>query len=753
MLNILAGKSFRIKLVLMIWVASTAALLLACGCFIYFEIAQFDKDLAKEIKIIANFVGDKSTSAIMFNDPAIAEDALISAGTVEPAIVIAAIYDTDGKVVAAYGRDVPSDEKVAVPDPRHNVDFIKDGTLHLFSDIEMYSDRLGIVYIQADRHILRKRIQNYAYVVAGILAASILFVAVISYVFQKLVSAPIMDVIDSAKQVSEQEDYTVRVKKQSEDELGLLADSFNAMLSQIQKRDTALRESEALLRKSQTVAHIGSWELDLDVNRLTWSDEVYRICGLRPQEIDPTYEAFLDLIHPDDRAAVDAAYTESVREERDSYDIVHRIVCQDSGEIRVVHEKCDHVRDASGRILRSVGIVQDITERVQTETEREKLEDQLRQSQKMEAVGQLAGGVAHDFNNMLQAILGYGEIALRKVGQDGPIRPLIEDILKAGDRAKNLVRQLLAFSRRQVLDMRNVDLNDVIGETMKMIRRVIGEHVALDFKSGHNLGIVRADRGQIAQILMNLCVNSRDAMPDGGNIVIETEGVRIDEAFCESHLWAEPGHYALLSVTDTGCGMNAETIANIFEPFYTTKGVGEGTGLGLSTVYGLVKQHEGMIHVYSEVGKGTRIKIYLPLVGGSAAADDEEAEGPAPGGTETILLAEDEEVVRDLCKTLLEYGGYTVIVAEDGAEAVRLFDEHADEIDMALLDVMMPKLGGGAVYEHIHQARPDIPVLFASGYSMSAIHTNFVLDQGLALIQKPYQCDELLRKVREVLDQ
>jgi two-component system, cell cycle sensor histidine kinase and response regulator CckA len=443
----------------------------------------------------------------------------------------------------------------------------------------------------------------------------------------------------------------------------------------------------------------------------------------------------------DDRRVMESGQTKEIEE---SY--------IKDGEERFIHTIKSPLADEAGKVTGVLGIFWDITDRKLAEKEHEKLENQLRQAQKMEAVGQLAGGVAHDFNNLLQVILGYGEIALRKGGRDDPSRAALEQMLKAGNRAKELVSQLLAFSRRQVLDMQDIDINVVIEGVMKMIRRVIGEHVTSEFLPGADLGIVRADPGQIEQILMNLCVNARDAMPHGGRIIIETENARIDEAFCETHSWATLGHYAVLSVTDTGCGMDDETLANIFEPFFTTKNVGEGTGLGLSTVYGLVKQHEGMIHVYSEIDKGTRIKVYLPLVEGSIAVEGEETEEPAQGGTETVLLAEDEEVVRDLCKTLLEYGGYTVIVAEDGAEAVRLFDEHADEIDMALLDVMMPKLGGGAVYEHVHQARPDIPVLFASGYSMSAIHTNFVLDQGLALIQKPYQCDELLRKVREVLD-
>ncbi len=416
-------------------------------------------------------------------------------------------------------------------------------------------------------------------------------------------------------------------------------------------------------------------------------------------------------------------------------------------------ESCVPLADTDGAVTGVLCMISDITEQKSAAEEREELEAQLRQSQKMEAVGQLAGGVAHDFNNLLQVILGYGDIALDGVGPDSPLHSTVGQMLEAGHRAKTLVSQLLAFSRRQVLAMEDVNLNDVIADLMKMIRRVIGEHITLDILSDHGLGTVRADRGQIEQILMNLCVNARDAMPDGGTITIKTENAHLNQAYCENHSWAEPGLFTLLSVTDTGCGMDEATVQQVFDPFFTTKELGQGTGLGLATVYGLAQQHQGMVHVQSEVAKGTTFKVYLPLVEGPAAAVVHRIEGPVPRGTETILLAEDDEMVRELTEVFLERAGYTVLTAADGEEAWHLFEEHASEIDLALLDVMMPKLGGGAVFERIRAARPDVRVLFASGYSMDAIHTNFVLDKGFALIQKPCQRDDLLRKVRETLDE
>jgi len=397
-------------------------------------------------------------------------------------------------------------------------------------------------------------------------------------------------------------------------------------------------------------------------------------------------------------------------------------------------------------------IFADVTKRKQAEGEREKLENQLRQAQKMEAVGQLAGGVAHDFNNILQAVLGYGDIARFQIEEGSPARESIEGIMTAGDRAKTLVKQLLAFSRRQVLEMKDVNLNDVIDDLMKMIRRVIGEHITVDFICGRNLGIVHADKGQVEQIIMNLCVNARDAMPDAGKILIKTENVKLDEQYCSTHAQAKPGRYVRLSVTDTGCGMNAETLSKVFEPFFTTKELGKGTGLGLATIYGLVKQHHGTVDVYSEIDQGTTFKVYLPVVERAATSAEDEIKVPVPKGTETILLAEDDETVRKLAKGFLEKAGYTVLSASDGEEAIKLFDANDDKIDFALLDVMMPKQGGKAVFKHIQKKHPEVRVLFCSGYSMNAIHTNFVLDDGLALIQKPYQHDDLMRKIREILD-
>jgi PAS domain S-box-containing protein len=385
-------------------------------------------------------------------------------------------------------------------------------------------------------------------------------------------------------------------------------------------------------------------------------------------------------------------------------------------------------------------------------TARKSLEEQLHQAQKMEAIGQLAGGVAHDFNNILQGMVGYSSLLLDRLPEHDETHEFAEEILQGAERAAGLTRQLLAFSRRQTLEMEDLELAEVVHGLTKMIRRLIGENIEVAVMDGRGLGMVHADRGQMEQVLLNLSINARDAMPEGGALTIGTENVALDSEYCNLHTWASPGRYVLLSVTDTGCGMDARTQARIFEPFFTTKALGKGTGLGLSTVYGIVRQHQGMVQVYSEVGLGTTFKVYLPNVEPTASTVEVKAVERARGGTETILLAEDEEALRTLGARILESAGYTVLQASDGKEALDVFEKHTAEIDLCLLDVVMPKMGGKAVYDVLRQQHPHLPFLFSSGYSMDAIHTGFVLKEGIELIQKPYAPEALLRRVRHVLD-
>jgi len=384
-------------------------------------------------------------------------------------------------------------------------------------------------------------------------------------------------------------------------------------------------------------------------------------------------------------------------------------------------------------------------------TERRKLEEQLLQSQKMEAVGRLAGGVAHDFNNLLTVINGYSELLLRQIGEDSTLRKEVDEIRKAGDRASMLTRQLLAFSRRQVLQPKMMDLNATVSGMVTMLRRLIGEDIDLRILPGEELGRVKADPGQVEQIILNLVVNARDAMPGGGRLCIETCNTILDGTFSSKHPHAVAGPHVLLAVSDTGVGMSEDTQAHLFEPFFTTKEKGKGTGLGLSTVYGIVQQSQGAIYVYSELGRGTTVKIYLPRVEGEVEIASPDS-GPAPHGTETVLVAEDEAQVRDFVTRVLSAKGYRVLAAGEGIEALRLCREFAEPVDLLITDVVMPRMGGRELASRIEAVKPGVRVLFVSGYTENAISHHGVLDAGLTFLQKPFTTDALLRKVREVLD-
>jgi PAS domain S-box-containing protein len=386
-------------------------------------------------------------------------------------------------------------------------------------------------------------------------------------------------------------------------------------------------------------------------------------------------------------------------------------------------------------------------------TERTVLEEQLRQSQKMEAVGQLAGGVAHDFNNLLTVITGYSDLALRRLDNKSPIRSSLEEIKKAGERAASLTRQLLAFSRKQVLQPKMLQLNAIVADVDKMLRRLIGEDIDPLTLLEPSLGQIKADPGQIEQVILNLAVNARDAMPQGGKLTIETANVYLDNQYARRHMVIQPGHYVMLAVSDTGCGIDAETQVRMFEPFFTTKEHGKGTGLGLSTVYGIVKQSGGHLWVYSEVGKGTTFKIYLPRVDG-VTERDEARDTPAelPQGRETVLLTEDEEQVRQMIRTILEMGGYRVLEASGGEEALTLYEQHEGQIDLIMTDVVMPGISGRELAQSLETLHPGIKVLYMSGYTDDAIVRHGLLDQEIAFLQKPFTPDALMRKVREVLD-
>jgi PAS domain S-box-containing protein len=405
------------------------------------------------------------------------------------------------------------------------------------------------------------------------------------------------------------------------------------------------------------------------------------------------------------------------------------------------------IKDSQGLVIGIFGIAQDITAR-------KRLEEQLVVSQKMEAVGLLAGGVAHDFNNLLGVIMGYSDLLLDGFPSDDLRCHQLQQIKKAGLRATSLTRQLLAFSRKQIFQPRILDLNALVTDFNKMLLRMVGEDIELVCNLKPSLGQIKADPGQIEQVIMNLVVNSRDAMPTGGKLIIETANVDLDETYCRAHPAVQPGLYAMVAVSDTGVGMDANTQARIFEPFFTTKELGKGTGLGLATVYGVVKQSGGYVWVYSELGKGTTFKIYFPRIDEpvQAVAAMDQGKPELSRRSETILLVEDAESLQELTRVLLKTNGYTVLAAENGAEAIELAEHEDRPIHLLLTDVVMPGMSGREVANYLTAKRPDMRVIYMSGYTNDVIAHHGVLDSGISFIEKPFSQETLMRKLREVLD-
>ena len=635
-------------------------------------------------------------------------------------------------------------------------------------------------------------------------------------------------------------------------------------ITERKKAEDALQRHEAQLVESQRIAHIGTWERDVITNRVTWSDELYRIFGYDPRTTAASYQLLVDSIHPDDRERFMQTGKEAVYENK-PYHIDFRILRGDGSEA-VIHSRGEVIHNEDGKPLLFRGTVQDITERKQAEekasslariletslneiyifdaemlkflfvnqgarnnlgytmeelrlmtplhlkpeytaetfralieplrsdkqnliqfktvhrrknntvypvevhlqrsvferipvyvaiildtSESKKLESQLLHAHKMEAVGQLAGGIAHDFNNILTAIIGYGSIMQRKIMKGDPLTKPLDSILVSARRAAALTQNLLAFSRKQVMQIQPVDMNKIVKNVDNLLSRIIGENIEVKTSLAPGEVRIQADRGQIEQVLMNLATNARDAMPVGGTLLIETSRLAVDTEIIGMHGSVPSGNYALLSVSDTGAGLDETTKKRMFDPFFTTKEVNKGTGLGLSIIYGIVKQHEGYISVDSVFGKGTTFKIYLPLF---QKANEEKPLEELPvsrGGTETILYAEDDASIREVLDEVLTSAGYTVIAANDGEDAMHKFTENKDKIHLLVLDVIMPKKSGKEVYDAIKQMRSDIKVLFISGYTADMIQNSGVMEESVNFLYKPVMPNDLLQKIRDTL--
>lgn len=523
-------------------------------------------------------------------------------------------------------------------------------------------------------------------------------------------------------------------------------------ITERKRAEKALGESEEQFKAMFETASIGMAQADpktgqwLRVNR-----KMCEITGYSPAEM--LTKRIHEITHPDDRLRDREAFEGVTSGKSGSYRLEKRYIRKD-GAVVWVNVNMTVIRDPSGQPTRTMATIEDITDRKRAEEETAKLQDQLLQSQKMESIGRLAGGVAHDFNNMLGVILGHAEMALDKVGPSELLYTNFLEIRKAAERSSDLTRQLLAFARKQTIAPKVLDLNETVTGMLKMLQRLIGEDIHLVWCPGADLWPVKVDPSQIDQILANLSVNARDAIEGVGKFTIETKNIVFDEAHGATHAGSIPGEYVLLAVSDNGCGMDKKTVDKLFEPFFTTKEIGKGTGLGLSTVYGIVKQNNGFINVYSEPGQGTTFKIYVPRHTGMAERVQRDGSvEPVSRGTETILLVEDERAILDITTRMLQQQGYTVLAACTPGEAIRLAEAHSGEIHLLMTDVVMPEMNGRDLARNILSFYPNLKRLFMSGYTANVIAHHGVLDDGVNFIQKPFTRRDLTVKIREVLEE
>jgi two-component system, cell cycle sensor histidine kinase and response regulator CckA len=715
----------RRKLTVIALTAAAAALVLTCTSFVIYDVVTFRAALVRRLTTQAEIAGRQSAASLVFQDPETASTILGALGA-DPRLLSAAIYTPDQELFAQYARggEQPTGAGLVVSRP-----------------IEFDGRVIGTIALRSDLAEITDRMERYAVIALVVLLVSIAVAHWIATRLQRVITEPVRRLSEAALAVSTHEDYSVRATATSDDELGRLIGTFNAMLEQIQDRDRALTASEEQYRLLFHANPHPMWVYDpASLAFAAVNDAAVRLYGY-------TREEFLAMTIKDIRPANEVpALLDSLAAPHlrgNGSDTVWRHLKKDGTTIDVAIASSPI--EFLGQPARFV-LATDVSEQ-------RRLEAQLLQSQKMEAVGRLAGGVAHDFNNLLGVITGYSGLLGRSLApNDAVALNRVDQIKKAAERATALTRQLLAFSRKEVIQPKVLDLNEIVHDVEKMLLRLIGEDVRLTTKLEADLGHVKADRGQIDQVMVNLAVNARDAMPNGGQLIIETANTFLDEQYARRHPDVTAGPYVVLTVSDTGHGMDEATRSHIFEPFFTTKPEGEGTGLGLATVFGIAKQSGGHINVYSEPGQGATFKFYLPRVD-EALDGAVEAEAPArKQGTETLLLVEDAEALRSMIHEILVDAGYVVLEAADPHEALARAEENRGRLDLVLTDVIMPGMYGPDLVKAVQAMDPGIGAVFMSGYTNEAVSRQGVLQPGTRFIQKPFTSEVLLDAIRDALD-
>jgi len=761
-------RSISSKLVLLVTLTTGIILLLASVAYISNNINSLRRSTESVMITGAQLIAENTTAALAFGDRRAAADVLSSLKFQED-VLSAVIYDEYGATFAIYDRDKTGFSPPAIDGDEDELIYSGD-LVHLYKPIILDNEQVGLLYIESDFGRVQK-IVNYSLLIAfAIFFLLVLITFFISRRIQSFISKPIIRLATNAKEIMENENYSIRANKESDDEIGELVENFNRMLDRIQIRDNALvdsKEKAEILAKQESLL---VEELKHINNELKSSEEKYRsliegsndviyliyenkfeiinqkfreLFMITDKEVMELDHGFWDLVSPSSLPLLHAR--EKMREVGESPPPHFEFIAKaTNGKEFEVEATITELPYKDGIAIQ--GILRDISERKQ-------LEEQLRQSQKMEAVGRLAGGIAHDFNNLLTVIIGNTEMALLSVEDDEKLKSDINEILSSSERAAELTKQLLAFSRKQKLNLKNVSLNEIIEDMESLLKRTIGEDIILTTILSQTPLYVRVDPRQIEQVIINLAVNARDAMLEGGYFSISTEQIILEEKLIERNLEIIPGKYVLLSFTDTGHGIPHAITEKIFEPFFSTKSEGKGTGLGLSTVYGIIRQSNGFISVYSQEGEGTVFKIYLPFVESEGDWKELPESGVrARGGDETILVVEDEKSVRNLVIKVLENMGYNLIVADSGDKALEICQSEDVKVDLVLTDVIMPGMKGPELIAKLIEKNKDLKYIFMSGYPEKAIFKHGILNSDVPYLQKPFRSNQLNLKIREELD-
>lgn len=798
--------SVRGKLTLIAMASTSVALVVASVAAKIYDEFDTRTRIYQEAVIRAKIIANMSVTPLAFgNSRAIQE--MLAARYLDPHLRVAAVYDKDGVLFAWYGsHDSSSPPRLLPPVPTDG--FKKDG-LEVFRPITLNGQRIGTVFLQTNLDMLRARRIHNVLVSLAVMAVAAGIAFLLSRRLQRVVLQPILDLAAAARTVATEKNYSVRVTKSAPDELGQLVDGFNEMLGQIEARDLALQKAHSelearvadrtrdlsranMLLKTEAEAHRQARE-ESEVLRQelqTTCEQLQREAEERAQvqeALRRSEERFskafraspvpLAIITRRSRAFVDVndRFAELAGRKRDEivgsslFDLPLLSVPETRARLEQLLADGQPLRNwecsiagARGQTLPAVLssesfllggetclllMVEDISERVNLET-------QLRQVQKMDAIGQLASGVAHDFNNLLTIIQGYTQLVLARQPCCEATHEALQKVITATSRAAQLTRQLLTFSRKQLAQPKTLDLNQVVNDVIAMLKPLLGEGVRLRWQPAADLYAIKADASMIEQVLVNLAVNARDAMPHGGDLIISTFNCEIDSGYRRYRPQAREGRFVCLQVTDSGCGMDAATLEHLFEPFFTTKGVGKGTGLGLATVYGIVKQHHGWIEVASQVNVGTTFKIFLPAIVAHAGQSEPAADSAAVrGGNETILVVEDEPALRELVTHILRDFGYHVLEATHGREALHVWQNAQRKPDLLLTDMMMPEgMNGWELADRLRERCRDLKVVYTSGYSPELFGQHLELNGNSHFLPKPFNPRALAKTVRDCLD-